>query len=286
MTGAGTDHTKPRLGGGPAIILVRPQLAVNIGMVARAMANFGLSDLRLVAPKVGGPRSSAMKKGAYAAASGAVYIIEGAQVFDTVEEAIADRRYVWATTARERGQGKRITGPDAALAEIAARTKEQHAILFGPERTGLENDEVALADAIITFPVNPAYASLNLAQAVLLTGYEWVRAATDARAPFAMVQRSPAAPREMVLSFFAYLEAELERAGFFRPKGKQPVMRRNLRNMFHRMQLTEQDVRTLRGMVVRLVEGPRASAAPDKMPRGGEAAPPPDSSDSLVPDED
>ncbi|MGH6857933.1 MAG: RNA methyltransferase, partial [Methylocella sp.] len=128
--------------------------------------------------------------------------------------------------------------------------------------------------------------SLNLAQAVLLTGYEWMRAATDARAPFSMVQRSPAAPREMVLSFFAYLEGELERAGFFRPKTKQPVMRRNLRNMFHRMQLTEQDVRTLRGMVVRLVEGPRAGAAPGKMPAGGEATASPDSCDSLTRDQD
>jgi tRNA/rRNA methyltransferase len=134
---------------------------------------------------------------------------------------------------------------------------ERQGVLFGPERTGLANDEVALADAIITFPVNPAYASLNLAQAVLLTGYEWMRAATDARPPYSLVQRSPPAPREMALSFFDYLESELDRAGFFRPKSKQPVMRRNLRNMLHRMQLTEQDVRSLRGMVVRLVEGPR-----------------------------
>ena len=131
---------------------------------------------------------------------------------------------------------------------------------LGPERTGLANDEVALADAVLTFPVNPAYASLNLAQAVLLTGYEFMRAATNAEAPFGLVHRSPAAPREMILSFFDYLEAELERAGFFRPLGKQPVMRRNLRNIFHRMQLTEQDVRSLRGMVVRLVEGPRTAA--------------------------
>jgi tRNA/rRNA methyltransferase len=122
---------------------------------------------------------------------------------------------------------------------------------------------------------------------VLLTGYEWVRAVTDARAPFAMVHRSPAAPRGMVLSFFAYLEGELERAGFFRPETKQPVMRRNLRNMFHRMQLTEQDVRTLRGMVVRLVEGPRAGVtSDDKLPPGGKATPSPDSNDSLARDKD
>ena len=271
MTGAGANRTRPLLTGGPSIVLVRPQLAVNIGMAARAMANFGLSDLRLVAPKVGGPRSSAMKKGAYAAASGAVYIIEGAQVFDTVEEAIADRRYVWATTARERGQGKRVAGPDTALSEIAARTKEQHAILFGPERTGLENDEVALADAIITFPVNPAYASLNLAQAVLLTGYEWMRATAGTAPRFINPVRSPPAPREMVLSFFDYLEGALDANGFFRPLGKAPVMRRNLRNIFHRIGLTEQDVRTLRGAMVRLIEGPRLVAKTRKRVRAKNA---------------
>jgi len=138
----------------------------------------------------------------------------------------------------------------------------------------LDNDEVATADAVMTFPVNPAYASLNLAQAVLLVGYEFMRAANGDTAPFACTERSPAAPREMVLSFFDYLEGELERNGFFRPLGKQPVMRRNLRNMFHRMRLTEQDVRTLRGMIVRLVQGPRAdaeghdSAVPAPVPHG------------------
>ena len=267
MTGAGTNRTRPKLTGGPAIVLVRPQLAVNIGMAARAMANFGLSDLRLVRPRAGGPRSSAMKKGAYAAASGAVYILENAQAFDTVEEAIADRQFVWATTARERGQGKRITGPDVGLSEIAARTKEKHAILFGPERTGLENDEVALADAIITFPVNPAYASLNLAQAVLLTGYEWMRATAGTAPRFANPVRSPPAPREMVLSFFDYLEGALDTNGFFRPLGKAPVMRRNLRNIFHRIGLTEQDVRTLRGAMVRLIDGPRLVAKTRKRVR-------------------
>jgi tRNA/rRNA methyltransferase len=117
---------------------------------------------------------------------------------------------------------------------------------------------VALADAIITFPVNPAYASLNLAQSVLLVGYEWLRASSEAKAPFQEVERWPAAPREMLASFFDYLEGELERSGFFRPASKLPVMRRNLRNIFHKMRLSEQDVRTLRGAIVRLVEGPRA----------------------------
>jgi tRNA/rRNA methyltransferase len=287
MTGAGTNRTTPGRRGGPAMILVRPQLAVNIGMCARAMANFGLTDLRLVSPRDGWPRSGAYRKGAHAAAAGAVHLLEAARLFETVEAAMLDLNFVWATTARERGQQKQILTPAEAMPECARKigNGEKSGVLFGPERTGLANDEVALADAIITFPVNPAYASLNLAQAVLLTGYEWVRAVTDARAPFSMVQRSPAAPREMILSFFAYLEGELERAGFFRPAGKQPVMRRNLRNMFHRMQLSEQDVRTLRGMVVRLVKGPRAGAPPNKMPPRGEAAPSQDSGDSLARDD-
>ncbi len=260
MTGAGTNHSKASLEGGPAIILVRPQLAVNIGMCARAMANFGLSDLRLVSPREGWPRTGALKKGAYAAAAGAVHLLEKAKLYDNVEAAVADLNYLFATTARERGQFKPVLTPAEAMPPAAARIAagERHGILFGPERTGLDNDDIALADAIITFPVNPAYASLNLAQAVLLTGYEWLRATNGDVKPFAPVERSPAASREMALSFFNFLEGELERAGFFRPVTKKPVMQRNLRNMFHRMQLTEQDVRTWWGMIVRLVEGPRA----------------------------
>jgi tRNA/rRNA methyltransferase len=266
MTGAGTNHTQPSLEGGPAVILVRPQLAVNIGMCARAMVNFGLSDLRLVNPREGWPRTGALRKGAYAAAAGAVHVLEKAKLYDSLEAAVVDLNCIFATTARERGQAKRILTPAEAMPEVAARIAdgEKHGILFGPERTGLDNDDVAIADAIITFPVNPAYASLNLAQAVLLVGYEWMRAANRDGVPFILPQRSPAAPREMVISFFEYLEGQLDRAGFFRPAGKLPVMRRNLRNMFHRMQLTEQDVRTWRGMIVRLVEGPRAEAGERK----------------------
>ncbi|WP_051955622.1 RNA methyltransferase [Beijerinckia mobilis] len=260
MTGAGTDHSRESLAGGPSIILVRPQLAVNIGMCARAMANFGLSDLRLVAPREGWPREGRFKDEAEAAAAGAVHLLSSARVFATLAEAVADLNFLWATTARERGQHKRVVTPAEAMPECAARLGqgERQGILFGPERTGLDNDDVALADAILTFPVNPAYASLNLAQAVLLTGYEWFQAAHGAAAPFQLTDYSPPAPREMILSFFDYLEAELDRSGFFRPPGKAPVMRRNLRNIFHRMALSEQDVRTLRGAVVRLVEGPRA----------------------------
>lgn len=262
MTGAGTDKTRPKIEGGPAVILVRPQLAVNIGMCARAMANFGLSDLRLVNPREGWPRTGALRKGAYAAAAGAVHLLEGAKLYDTLESAVADLNFLWATTARERGQGKRVEPPAVAMAETAARhvAGEKHGIMFGPERTGLDNDEVALADAIMTFPVNPAYASLNLAQAVLLSGYEWFRSSQGDALPFAAPERSYPAQREMTIAFFEFLEGHLEEAGFFRPVGKRPVMQRNIRNMFHRMQLTQQDVRTLWGAVVRLVDGPRKEA--------------------------
>jgi tRNA/rRNA methyltransferase len=156
---------------------------------------------------------------------------------------------------------------------------ERVGIIFGRERTGLENDDIALADAILTYPVNPAYASLNLAQAVLLAGYAWI-AAGDMPLPFERRERWPPAKREMVLSFFDYLEDQLEQRGFFRPKHKRPIMSRNLRNMFHRMALNEQDVRTWRGMVVRLVEGPRDNPQtrkrvrnPPKKPVEGEGTP-------------
>lgn len=263
MTGAGTNRTLPNPGGGPAIILVRPQLAVNIGMCARAMANFGLSDLRLVAPRNGWPRVGDHEDDATAAAAGGGYILEGAALFPTVAEAVADLNFVWATTARERGQKKRVVTPAIALPETAAAMQrgERHGILFGPERTGLESEEVVIADAIVTFPVNPAYASLNLAQAVLLMGYEWRRASDGGVAPHNFVDPSPPAPRGMILSFFEFMEAELDKAGFFRPPGKAPIMRRNLRNIFHRMAMTEQDVRTLRGAIVRLATGPRREAA-------------------------
>jgi tRNA/rRNA methyltransferase len=260
MTGAGTDRSRPIISGGPAIILVRPQLAVNIGMCARAMGNFGLVDLRLVNPRTGWPLDEVWGKTADAAAAGAQHLLESARIFDSIPAAVADLHFLWATTARERGQGKRVISPAEAMMEAFPRISagQKEGILFGPERTGLANDEVGLADAILTFPVNPAYASLNLAQAVLLTGYEWFRAAHGDALPFAETERSPPAPREMVLSFFDYFEEALEKNGFFRPVGKRPIMQRNLRNMFHRMSLTEQDVRTLRGAIVRLVEGPRA----------------------------
>jgi tRNA/rRNA methyltransferase len=237
----------------PIIILVEPQLAENIGMVARAMANFSLSELRIVAPRDGWPR-----KGAHSAASGAVHVLEGARLYDTVREAIADLNYVFATTARERGQMKRVFGPDEAMAETHRRSAEGQriGIMFGRERTGLENDEVSLADAIVTFPVDPKFSSLNLAQAVLLVSYEWYKLATGGALPFSGEILSPPAPREMVVSFFDYLESELEAVNFY-PEDKKPTMTRNMRDIFHRLEMTEQDVRTLRGAIRALAEGRR-----------------------------
>jgi tRNA/rRNA methyltransferase len=259
MVGAGTDKTKPQLHGGPAVILVRPQLAVNIGMCARAMANFGLEDLRLVNPREGWPRTDEYREVAYSAAAGATEVLDAARVFPSVGAAVADLNAVYAATARERGQMKAVLTPSEAMAATAAVAGERRGILFGPERTGIDNDEVAIADAIVTFPSNPAYASLNLAQAVLICGYEWFKSAHGDRPPPSTIPRaaSPPAQREMLLAFFDFLEERLDQNGFFRPVTKKPGMRRNLRNIFHRMELTQQDVRTLWGAVVRLAEGPR-----------------------------
>ena len=246
-----TDLAASGPGRAPAIVLVEPQMAENIGMAARAMANFGLSDLRLVAPRDGWP-----KKGAHTAASGATHVLEGAKLYANVRGAIADLNFVLATTRRARGQMKRVLTPEEALSDVRRRIAggEGVGILFGRERTGLENDEVSLADAIVTFPVDPAFGSVNLAQAVLLVGYEWARSGGAPRG--AGDRRTPPASREMIVSFFDYLEAELEAVNFY-PADKKPSMTRNLRDIFHRMTLTEQDIRTLRGAVCALAEGRR-----------------------------
>lgn len=241
---------------GPVIILVRPQMAENIGMAARAMANFGLSAMRLVAPRDGWPQKTKMKKGAHQAASGATHILEAAALFETVEEAIADLTYVLATTARNRGQAKPVFTPEEGVTKIgpAVLGSGRAGILFGPERTGLDNDDISLADAVLTFPVDPQYASLNLAQAVLLVGYEWRRSIGAGQAPFALPAESGPARRESVLALFSFLEQELTAAGFFRDE-RAPIMIRNFRNILHRIAMTEQDVRTLRGAFTALMRG-------------------------------
>ncbi len=235
----------------PVIILVAPQLAENIGMVARAMANFGLSELRLVSPRGGWP-----KKGARSAASGATHVLDGAVLFETAREAIADLNIVFATTARERGQMKRVYAPDAAMAEVRERveTGQRVGIMFGRERAGLDNDEIALADAIVTFPVDPNFPSLNLAQAVLLLGYEWIKGKADGALPLSGEMRSPPVSKAMALSFFDYIEGALDEIDFY-PTDKRPTMTRNMRDIFHRMEMTEQDVKTMRGIFRALIEG-------------------------------
>ncbi len=256
----------------PAIILVEPQLAENIGMTARAMANFGLGTLRLVAPKNGWP-----KKGVRETASGATHVLDGATLYATAAEAVADLQFVVATTARERGQMKRVLGPEEAAVELAARAarSERTGILFGRERVGLDNDEVALADVILTFPVDPAFPSLNLAQGVLLAAYEYRRAAGRAIVPFAGEVGTPLAAREAVVGLFEHLESELDAAGYY-PPDKRPIMARNMRDILLRMALTEQDVRTLRGAVRVLSEGRRGRG--ESAAQGGEGPPPPPSS--------
>jgi tRNA/rRNA methyltransferase len=245
---------------GPAIILVEPQMAENVGMAARAMANFGLTEMRLVAPRDGWPR-----KGARAAASGASPILDAAKLYPAAREAVADLHFVLATTARERGQMKRVFGPEEASSELWRRVAagERVGVLFGRERTGLENDEISLADAILTFPVNPAFASLNLAQAVLLAAYEWHKLASRGALPFGGAFHTPPAERETIASFFDYVEAELDAVNFYPPE-KKPVMARNMRDIFLRREMTEQDVRTLRGAIRALVEARRARERRDK----------------------
>src|SRR5713226_6056726 len=183
MSGSGTDKTKSGVAlAGPVVILVEPQLGENIGMAARAMGNFGLTRLRIVNPRDGWPNVHARR-----AASGADHILDQVELFDTVGQAVADLSLLFATTARAHDQAKPVVAPEAAAREIVAHAADGGVgILFGRERYGLQNEEVALANRIITFPVNPGFASLNLAQAVLLIGYEWFKLSTSGALPFAM----------------------------------------------------------------------------------------------------
>ena len=250
----------------PAVILVEPQLAENIGMTARAMANFGLSDLRLVAPKNGWP-----KTGVREAASGATHVLDGARVYATVPEAIADLNFLLATTARERGQMKRVFAPDAAMAELVSRAGQRVGVMFGRERVGLSNDEVSFADAIVTFPVSPDFPSLNLAQAVLLVGYEWRKASGRAVLPFEGAMIAPPASRAALLSLFESLESALAGAGFYPPE-KREIIARNMRDMLHRMAMTEQDVRTLRGALRALSRRRGEPSESERMVENGDGA--------------
>lgn len=233
----------------PVVVLVRPQMGENIGAAARAMLNFGLEHMRLVAPRDGWPNPAAV-----AMASGAGRVLDAAQVQPGVAEAVADCTRVYATTARARGLTKPVMTPEEAMAEAheVQAAGGRVAILFGPERAGLENEDVAHANAIIRVPVNPAFASLNLAQSVLLMAYEWGRGAETAR-----VGSEPAelATQVEVESMARHYEARLEAAGFFFPPEKAPGMKVTLRNLWSRMPLTSADVRILHGVLRQLVRG-------------------------------
>lgn len=247
----------------PSIILVEPQLGENIGMAARAMANFGLSDLRLVNPRDGWPNDAAR-----ANAAGATHVVDGARVFETLAEAVSDRHLVLATTARNRGMSKPVLGPKegAARLHVAAAEGLGTAVLFGRERTGLVSDEVSIADAIVTFPVSSAFPSLNLAQAVMLVGYEWTSHDAGPELRFTASMRSPPADHDEIARLFDHLEGALDRAEFFRPPEKRPSMVRNIRNILLRIErLSLQDVRTLRGVIAAL-EGHKARPKSNSSP--------------------
>ena len=257
MPGAGTDSSKEWVApAGPVVVLVEPQLGANVGAAARAMANFGLSRLRLVKPREPWPNPQAR-----VLAAGADRILDGAALYDTLEAAIADCTRVFATTARAHAQAKPVVDAPEAARLMAPHVAggENVAVLFGRERYGLESHEVGLADHIITFPVNPAFASLNLGQAVLIVAYEWFKIAGSGL-PFAMPEKSPPAGKEQLMAFFATLERELEKVEFFRPSDKRGVMLINLRNIFQRMQPTQQDIQTLHGVIVAIAEGRKGPA--------------------------
>jgi len=258
MRMSGTDKTKTGLDlQGPVVILVEPQLGENIGMAARAMGNFALSRLRIVKPRDGWPNVAAQR-----AAAGADHILERVELFDTVEQAVADCALLFATTARAHDQAKPVVGPDVAASEMAGQIAAGGTvgILFGRERYGLQNEEVGLANRIITFPVNPGFASLNLAQAVLLIGYEWFKLSTVNALPFAMPERSEPASQHQMQAFFDNLVRELDKVEFLRPAEKRDTMLVNLRNIFTRMDPTKQDMHTLHGVVMAIAEGRKGPA--------------------------
>jgi tRNA/rRNA methyltransferase len=250
---AGTDRRRQAVTGGPAIILVEPQLGENIGTAARAMMNCGLDDLRLVRPRDGWPSDKAI-----AAASGADAVLTKARLYPSLPAAIGDLVHIYAATARDRGMVRREVTPRRAAEEMRrwVTAGEACGVVFGPERTGLLNDDVALADTVLTVPLNPAFCSLNLAQAVLIVGYEWFT--SGAAAPPENLRRGGSRPaaKEELINFFEHLEEELIRCGFLRNRESRPSMIRNLRTLFQRAQCTEQELRTLHGVVTSFA-GPR-----------------------------
>ncbi|MBV2360805.1 RNA methyltransferase [Thalassococcus sp. CAU 1522] len=236
--------------GQPTFVLVRPQMGENIGAAARAMWNFGLSGMRIVAPRDGWPNPAAM-----ALASGAGRLLDAAMLCDDLAGALADRTYTYATTARSRDLTKPVLTPEAAMAEARDRIAagERVAVLFGPERAGLENEDIARANAIVSVPVNPDFPSLNLAQCVLLTAYEWRRATNETVARTVEMAGADWAEGHEIEHLARHYEERLEEAGFFFPEHKAPAMKVNLRNLWSRMPLTRVDVQMLHGILRQMV---------------------------------
>lgn len=234
----------------PAFILIRPQMGENIGASARAMWNFGLARMRVVAPRDGWPNERAV-----ALASGAGRVLDAALHYDSTAAAIEDCAYVYATTSRARDLTKPVLSPDQAMADAARRMAAGQgcAVLFGPERTGLENEDVARANALISVPVNPDFPSINLAQCVLLTAYEWRRAAGGGVQTAQPMHQGEMASHAEIDALAAHYEARLEEAGFFYPPPKAPGMKLNLRNMWARLDLTRADAQMLHGALRQLL---------------------------------
>ena len=234
----------------PIFVLVRPQMGENIGAAARAMANFGLGHMRLVAPRDGWPNPKAV-----AMASGAGRLLDAAQVFETTAEAVADCTSVFATTARARGLTKTVYTPERAMSEAKTRQDagERVAILFGPEWAGLENDDIARANAIINVPVDPDFASLNLAQCALLTAYEWRRQSFEAVPERVEYDRTDPATAIEMEKLAEHYETRLDEAGFFYPEHKAPGMKLTMRNLWSRMPLSRADVQLLHGILRQMV---------------------------------
>lgn len=236
----------------PAFVLVRPQMGENIGAAARAMWNFGLDHMRVVAPRDGWPSEKAV-----AMASGAGRLLDEAMLVDTLPEALADRTYTYATTARNRDLTKPVFSPEAAMADAARRIAEggRVAVLFGPERAGLENEDIVQANAIVTVPVNPDFPSLNLAQCVLLMGYEWRRQVTEVTHEAVEMADTDWATGDDIDHLARHYEDRLEEAGFFFPPPKAEGMKQNMRNLWSRMPLTRADVQMLHGALRQIIRG-------------------------------
>jgi tRNA/rRNA methyltransferase len=234
---------------GPAIILVEPQLGENIGMVARAMANFGLSELRLVNPRDGWPNPAAGP-----AASGADIVLERAKLYESVPDAVADCSTIYASTVRRRDLVMPVVTPEAMAAEIAA-SPARSAILFGPERSGLETEEVALANSIVTVPINPEFASLNLAQAVILLAYEWSKQGQLSVPPAKELE--PPAPHAELEGLVTQLNETLEGKGYFHPPSRTQATKNTLRTIFTKTGWSSREVKAVRGVIRALVNPPR-----------------------------